>query len=230
MNIVTIIPARGGSKSIPKKNTMDFCGKPLIAWSIEQAIGCAGINNVYVSTDNPEIAAVSKTYGAKVLIRPDEFATDTASSEQALIDAVDQIVRKDKENIDVVVFLQATSPLRETSDIEGALQKFIDEQADSLFSGAVLDDFLIWHKVNGRLVSINYDYKDRGLRQNREKQYVENGSIYIFKPEILRRENNRLGGKIILYEMDFWKTYEIDTYDDIEICQYYMKSKLLKTD
>jgi len=226
MNIIAIIPARGGSKSIPKKNIMDFCGKPLIAWSIEQALDCALINSVYVSTDNEGIAEVSKKYGAEIIKRPAELATDTASSEQALLHAIDQIEKKNVENVDIVVFLQATSPLRASSDINNALRKFIDEGADSLFSAAILDDFLIWGKINDKFTSINYDYRNRGLRQDREKQYVENGSIYIFKPDILRKENNRIGGTIVLYEMEFWKTYEIDSYEDIEICEYYMKSKL----
>ena len=221
MQIVAIIPARGGSKSIPKKNVMDFCGKPLIAWSIKQALNCDLINGVYVSTDDPEIAEVSKKYGAEVVERPTELAMDTSSSEQALLHAVKHIEENSGKKIDIVIFLQATSPLREPSDVDNALQKLIDEDADSLFSAAVLDDFLIWGIVNGAgaLTSINYDYRNRGLRQSREKQYVENGSIYIFKPEVLRKENNRLGGKITPYEMEFWKTYEIDTYEDIEIPQ-----------
>ena len=227
MNIVAIIPARGGSKSIPKKNIMDFCEKPLIAWSIEQALNSSSITRVYVSTDDAEIAKVSKKYGAEVVERPAELATDTASSEQALLHAIKYIEQNSGKNIDIVVFLQATSPLREPSDIDNALQKFVNENADSLFSAAVLDDFLIWGTVKGAFTSINYDYRNRGLRQNREKQYVENGSIYIFKPDILRKENNRLGGKIVLYEMEFWKSYEIDSYEDLEICEYYMKNKLL---
>lgn len=226
MNIVAIIPARGGSKSIPKKNIMDFCEKPLIAWSIKQALNSSSITRVYVSTDDAEIAKVSKKYGADVVERPAELATDTATSEQALLHAIKHIEQNSGNKIDIVVFLQATSPLRESSDIDNALQKFVNENADSLFSAAVLDDFLIWGTVKGAFTSINYDYRNRGLRQNREKQYVENGSIYIFKPDILRKENNRLGGKIVLYEMEFWKSYEIDSYEDLEICEYYIKNKL----
>ena len=227
MYIVAIIPARGGSKAIPKKNIMDFCGKPLIAWSIEQALGCSLIDGVYVSTDDAEIARTSEEYGADIIIRPAEFATDTSSSEDAILDAIDQIEKESGREIDIVVFLQATSPLRECSDIYDALRKFIDEKADSLFSAAVLDDFLIWGNKDGKLVSINYDYTNRGLRQGREKQYVENGSIYVFRPEILRKEKNRLGGNIIVHEMEFWKTHEIDTHEDIDICQYYMDKTLL---
>lgn len=227
MYTVAIIPARGGSKVIPKKNIMDFCGKPLIAWSIEQALGCSLINDVFVSTDDAEISRVSEKYGANIIVRPSEIATDTSASEDAILHAIDEIEKESGCTIDIVVFLQATSPVRETSDIYGAIRKFIDDEADSLFSAAVLDDFLIWGNVDGRFVSINYDYKNRGLRQDREKQYVENGSIYVFRPEILRKEKNRLGGNIIIYEMEFWKIHEIDTYEDIEICQYYMDKSLL---
>jgi N-acylneuraminate cytidylyltransferase len=228
MKIVTIIPARGGSKSIHKKNLIDFCGKPLVVWSIEQAQTCALVNGVYVSTEDQEIAVVSKKYGAEVIQRPIELSTDTASSEDALVHAIDRIEKEDGRNIDIVVFLQATSPLRNPADIDNALRKFIDQDADSLFSGAILEDFLVWGEENGKLESINYNYRNRGLRQTRKKQYVENGSIYIFKPAVLRKENNRLGGKIIVYEMEFWKSYEIDSYEDIEICEYYMRNKLLR--
>jgi len=226
MKIVAIIPARGGSKSIPKKNIMDFCGKPLIAWSIEQANSCEKISGVYVSTDDKEIAEVSVGFGAKIIERPAALATDTASSEAALVDAIDQI-EKAEGKVDVVVFLQATSPLREPADIAGALDLFFEQDADSLFSGAILDDFLIWGNVNGEFTSLNYDYRNRGIRQNREKQYVENGSIYIFKPELLKKTNNRLGGKMLVFEMDFWKSWQIDTYEDMELCQFYMYSKSL---
>jgi len=228
MRIVAIIPARGGSKSIHKKNLIDFCGKPLLTWSIEQALASLLVNKVYVSTEDQEIAVVSKKYGAGVIQRPIELSTDTASSEDALVHAIDRIEKEGGRNIDIVVFLQATSPLRNPADIDNALRKFIDQDADSLFSGAILEDFLIWGDENGKLESINYNYRNRGLRQTRKKQYVENGSIYIFKPAVLKKKNNRLGGKIIVYEMEFWKSYEIDSYEDIEICEYYMRNKLLR--
>lgn len=225
--VYAIIPARGGSKSIHKKNLTAFCGKPLVAWSIEQALACALVNKVCVSTEDEEIATVSKKYGAEVIQRPAHLSTDTSRSEDALLHAINYIEGKNGKDLDAVVFLQATSPLRSASDIDDALRKFIDEGADSLFSGAVLEDFLVWGEENGKLASINYDYHNRGVRQTRAKQYVENGSIYIFKPGILRNENNRLGGKIIVYEMDFWKSYQIDSHEDIEICEYYMRNKLL---
>lgn len=223
-NIISVIPARGGSKSIPCKNITDFCGKPLIAWTIEQAKGCKQINDVYVSTDDREIGNVSDRCGAKIIWRPPELATDMAPSEGALLHAISEIEKKNK--VDIVVFLQATSPLREYNDIDNALQKFVSEGADSLFSAAALDDFCVWGDVGGEFKSITFDYRNRGRRQDRKPFYLENGSIYIFKPEIIRKHDNRLGGKISVYPMQMWKSYEIDTMEDMELCTYYMREKI----
>lgn len=226
INIVAIIPARGGSKSIPRKNIIDFCGKPLIAWSIEQALASKYISNVYVTTDNKEISNVSKAYGAKIIWRPHELATDTASSEDALLHAISNIEKTGK--IDFVVFLQPTSPIRDTNDVDKAVEEFYSKKADSLFSAAVLEDFCIWEEANHGVRSITFDYKNRGRRQDRLPYFLENGSIYIFKPDILKQNNNRLGGTIALYHMPFWKSYEIDAIEDIEVCEYFMRTKVLK--
>ena len=224
-NFLCIIPARGGSKSIPKKNIIDFCGKPLIAWSIEQASKSKYIKDVYISTDENEIADISEKYGAKIIWRPAEIATDFASSESALLHAICEIEKK--QSVNSVVFLQATSPLRTSNDINDAIEKFISEKADSLFSSAILEDFCIWEITERIMKSITYDYKRRGRRQEKKPYYLENGSIYVFKSSVLKKENNRLGGKIINFLMPFWKSYQIDIYEDLEICEYYMKNKIL---
>jgi len=224
-HILAIIPARGGSKSIPGKNIIDFCGKPLIAWSIEQALGSRYISDVYVTTDDKKIAEISQEYRAKTIRRPIELATDASSSEEALLHAISEL--EEKSTIDLVVFLQATSPLREKGDIDNAVEKLFSEKADSLFSVALLEDFCVWEEKNGSLKSVTFDYKNRGRRQNRKPYYLENGSIYIFKPEIIKKHNNRLGGKIVIYEMPLWKSYEIDSHEDIVLCEYLMKSRIL---
>jgi len=226
-NICAIIPARGGSKGIPKKNIIDFCGKPLVAWSILQCKDCDLIKEVYVSSDDEEIIDISCKYGAKAIRRPERLATDFSTSEDALLHAVSVIERE--TDIDMVVFLQATSPLREKKDIEGAITEFQDQKADSLFSAAGLEDFFIWTRTPEGFSSMNYDYKNRIRRQDVEKQFVENGSIYIFKPSILKKYNNRLGGSIGIYEMDFWKTWEIDSIEDKELCEWYFNKKILKS-
>jgi N-acylneuraminate cytidylyltransferase len=160
-SIIAIIPARGGSKAIPNKNIINFCSKPLLAWTIEQAFKSKYIDDVYVTTDSNLIKEVSRKYGAKVIYRPKKLATAKSSSEKALVHAIKKI-----ENfvpIDIVVFLQATSPLRENQDIDNAIKLFILNKADSLFSATVLEDFCTWELSNGRPQSITYDYKNRGF-------------------------------------------------------------------
>lgn len=221
---VAIIPARAGSKGIIHKNIIDFCGKPLIGWSIEQAKKADCIDEVYVSTDGEQIASISKQFGAKVIWRPKEMAGDIASSEEALIHAADTIEKEYvTDRIDKIVFLQATSPIRRDDDIDKAMSVFKNGHYDSLFSMSVLEDYCIWKEMNGQAESWSYDYRLRGRRQDREKLYLENGSIYIFTPEILRKKKNRLGGKIGMYEMPFNQSYEIDSAEDLPRCEFFMK-------
>ena len=227
MNIVCIIPARGNSKEIIDKNIINFCGKPLIAWSIEQALASNHITNVYVSSDSDKILNVSIKYGAKEIKRPDILAQDESSSEEALVHAINEIERSDGNKIDLVVFLQGTSPLRSLEDIDEAINLFIKNNLDSLFSACDLKDLMVWKNVDSELTSINYDYKNRERRQDMQKQYGENGSIYLFKPKIIRESMNRLGGKIGTYVMDAWKIHEIDNKEDIGICEYFMNIKEL---
>ena len=227
MNIVCIIPARGNSKEVIDKNIINFCGKPLIAWSIEQALASNHITNVYVSSDSDKILNVSIKYGAKKIKRPDILAQDESSSEEALVHAINEIERSDGNKIDLVVFLQGTSPLRSLEDIDEAINLFIKNNLDSLFSACDLKDLMVWKNVDSKLTSINYDYKNRERRQDMQKQYGENGSIYLFKPKIIRESMNRLGGKIGTYVMDAWKIHEIDNKEDIGICEYFMNIKEL---
>lgn len=228
MEIVAIIPARGGSKGIPHKNIIDFAGRPLVYWSIKAAIKSKYINAVYVSTDDDKIAKVSAKSGAKVIKRPSRLAQDTSTSEVALKHAIREI-RKDVKKIDYVVFLQATSPLRETKDIDMAIEQIIREKADSSLSVARLDAYFLW-KMNGKKpVSINYNYKKRKRRQNyKGVLFNENGSIYVFKPDILMKHNNRFGGRMILFEMDLWKSFQIDSLEELKLCQDIFISRKLK--
>ncbi len=227
MNIVAIIPARGNSKGIEEKNIINFCDKPLIYWTIKQALNSKYVkSNVFVSSDNKKILDISKNYGAIPILRPCNLATDKSSSEEALLHAINEIEKKN--DIDLVIFLQCTSPLRELDDIDKAIDCFIKNDYDSLFSATNMKDLCLWREINNNFNSINFDYNSRKMRQDITPQYSENGSFYIFKPEILKIHNNRFGGKIGIYEMESWKIYEIDDEDDIEICDYFMKTKILK--
>lgn len=215
---VVIIPARGGSKGIPQKNIIDFCGKPLLAWSILQAKASPSVDEVFVTTDDPHIATVAREYKADVINRPAEISGDTATSESALLHALDGIERAGTK-VEIIVFLQATSPLRESSDIEKAILAFKKEKADSLFSAAEINDLAIWKRIDGRLLHSNPDFKNRKRRQDCAEQYAENGSIYIFTPDVLRTQNNRFGGTIAISCMDTWKMFEIDTAEDLAFCR-----------
>ena len=211
---VAIIPARGGSKGIPHKNIIEFCNKPLLVHSIEQALGCPRITNTYVSSDSKKILKVAEDSGALPIERPPEIAGDTASSECALIHAVGSIKKKPK----VIVFLQPTSPLRTSAHIDNALQKFIDDGADSLFSAVDAGDVCLWEStVSPR--SITYDYRERKRRQEFPPYIVENGSIYITKTDMLLETKNRLCGKISHYLMDKWSIHEVDAPEDVALCE-----------
>jgi CMP-N,N'-diacetyllegionaminic acid synthase len=220
LEIVAIVPARGGSKGVPYKNIRPLANKPLIAHSILDAKEAHLVDRIYVTTDDAEIAQVSTDYGASIIHRPAELANDTASSESALIHALREI-EKSGINPELIVFLQCTSPLRTGLDIDRAIEQMRAENADSLLSVSPSHRFL-WHKVDNEAQSINYDYRDRQRRQDLNPQYMENGSIYIFKPWVLKELNNRLGGRISLFVMDEAQSWEIDSLEDFEYIEFLM--------
>jgi N-acylneuraminate cytidylyltransferase len=224
-NVICIIPARGGSKGIPGKNIIDFVGKPLIAHSILQALDSKYINEVYVSSDDKNILDISKTYGAIPVKRPKKLSDDFASSESALL----HVVTSKKLKPDLIVFLQATSPLRKKKDIDNTIEHLLVNNYDSIFSAVNMKHFFFWEKdENGKMKTINHDYENRKRRQDeRREQFIENGSIYVFKPEILIKNNNRLGGNIGCYPMEDWQLFEIDISEDLGICEcFYTRNKL----
>jgi N-acylneuraminate cytidylyltransferase len=227
MNIHCVIPARGGSKGIPRKNIIDFCGKPLLAWTIEQCLEADDVNDVWVSSDNDEILDVAMLYGAKAIKRPIDISGDMATSESAWLHAIDYL-KNNNIPLDVVLAPQVTSPLRETIDINNAISKFFKGNYDSMISASMAEDLFFWEESNTGLDSVNYDYKNRKRRQDFKEQIIENGSFYLFKPEVIQNNNNRLGGKIGFSKMEFWKMFEIDNAEDLRMCSALMKEFLIK--
>ncbi|MDP6380544.1 MAG: acylneuraminate cytidylyltransferase family protein, partial [Phycisphaerae bacterium] len=199
-SIVVVIPARGGSKGVPQKNIRPLAGKPLIAHTIKDAQDSRLVNRVIVSTEDAVIASISKELGAEVIPRPMELANDAATSEAALLHTLDYLEEKENLKPDLVVFLQCTSPVRGSRHIDNAIKTLEKQKADSLLSVCKSHRF-VWRLEDGVLQSINYDYQNRQRRQDLPPEYFENGSIYVFKPRVLREGNNRLGGKIAFYEM-----------------------------
>jgi len=223
--VIAIILARGGSKGIPRKNVLNFVGHPLVAWSVMQAKKTKEIDEVYVSSDSDEILEIAQSYGAKVIKRPDEYAGDTAKSEEAILHAL-KVLGSDQE---IIIMLEPTAPLRKPNDLGNAVKMFRTEGWDSCFSGAALQDFLIWKRDNnGKLTSVNYDYKNQGPRQMREPDYVENGAIYMFKPEIMLKNKNRFGGNIGIFPNYFWQSFEIDEPEDWDFVELVFHKYLSK--
>jgi len=220
-NVVAIIPVRGGSKGIIGKNLIPINGKPLVSWTIESALDSTKVSKVFVTTDSKDIMEfVQERYPEVCVVdRPESMATDTSPSEDAIIHVLDYSGIKD---IDLVVFLQATSPLRYVGDIDKALDQYVLEEADTLFSGVPLTSACVWDDTPN---SVTYDYKNRGMRQddNRKTLIVENGSIYIFTPDFIKKHRNRLGGKISVYLMDKPQLQEIDDVTDLIICEENLK-------
>ena len=225
MRVSSIILARGGSKGIPKKNIINFCGKPLLAWTILQSLATDTVSDVWVSSDSQDILDIAEQYGAKSIKRPIEISGDMESSESAWLHAIEYIESlQNHGKIDYVLAPQVTSPLREVSDFSNSITQLLHEGADALLSVAEVEDFFIWKKnIGGNPESVNYDYHDRKPRQQIENRYLENGSFYIFKPDFLKKYNNRLGGKKSLYLMDRYKMFQIDNQEDIKLASVIME-------
>ena len=218
---LAIIPARGGSKGIPGKNIKLVGGKPLIAWSIEHAKQARSIRRIVVSTDDQAIASIAQEYGAEVAWRPAEISGDKASSESALVHTLDHLRDTEGYEPELVVFLQATSPMRKPGEVQTAIDTLVREAADSLLSVCLVHGF-VWRNDKGNVSSFSYDHKNRPRRQDAPEDLVENGSIYVFKPWVIRTLNNRLGGKIALHRMDPLDSFQIDEPSDIELIDHLM--------
>jgi CMP-N,N'-diacetyllegionaminic acid synthase len=224
--VLAVIPARGGSEGIANKNIRPVIGKPLITHTIEHAKQASVVTRVVVSTDDKQIADIAREHAAEVIERPSEISGSRATSESALLHTLDYLEQRESYIPDLVVFLQCTSPIRRPDDIDRAVDTLIREEADSLLS-VVPSHTFIWRKANGEAQSFNYDYRQRPRRQDRSSEYTENGSIYVFKPWVIAKLNNRLGGKIALHVMDKVSALDIDTPEDLERCECLM-SRLLK--
>ena len=223
MNIIALIPARGGSKGIPKKNIKLFNGEPLINHSIKYAKNCNLIDEIYVSTDDEEISLVSSKAGASVIKRPINISGDNATTESAIKHTLKSLSKKP----DIIVLLQPTSPYRPKDSLREALNKFIKNNYDSLLSISPTHRF-IWSIDKKNNLKASYDFLKRPRRQDLKKSeinFIENGSLYIFKYESFLLSENRLGGKIGYVEFDEEFSHEIDTYYDFKFLEGLVKNE-----
>lgn len=220
---IAIIPARGGSKGVPRKNVRLVAGKPLVAWAIDAARAAKSVDAVYVSTDDAEIAAVSSRFGAKVIMRPPELSCDTASSESALLHAIEEL-GKSSVCPEEIVFLQCTSPLMEGADIDRCVETMHATGADSAFTAKEFFYF-VWEKnADGSCTGINHDKRFRPRRQDRPPQYEENGAIYVMKTAGFLEARHRFFGKTTLSLMPESRSLEIDTEFDLALADRFLKA------
>jgi len=223
--ILALIPARGGSKGIPHKNMSLLVGKPLIAHTIEHALRARQVNRTIVSTDAPEIAAVSKQYGAEVIRRPPEISDDEASSEAALLHALKYLQEKEGYTPDIIVFLQCTSPLTLPEDIDGTVQALLDENADSALAVTTFQHFLWQWDEHGEAVGINHDKRVRLLRQKFKSQFLETGAVYAMRTDGFEKAKHRFFGKIAMYVMPPERCLDIDEPIDLIIAEALLQER-----
>ncbi len=228
-SVLGVVTARGGSKGLPGKNIRPFCGKPLIAWSIDTAFGTNLLDAVVVSTDDPQIASVAKQYGAEVpFLRPPELAGDTASSIDVVLHAIDTLKVSGRE-FDIVVLLEPTSPLRESDDIRAALEKMLVAGAGAVVSVCRAESthpaFMFRQEENSRL-SPFMERSPTGLRrQEIEPLYFLDGTIYASRIDVLRAKRSFYHNGTVAYEVPKWKSLEIDDIDDFQMIEALAKNK-----
>ncbi|KDA05113.1 acylneuraminate cytidylyltransferase [Microbacterium sp. CH12i] len=213
---VAIIPARGGSKGVPRKNLSRVGGVPLVVRAVRAAAAANGVDLVIVSTDDDEIAATSAAAGARVIRRPAEIAGDTASSESAILHALDELERSG-DLIDVVVFVQATSPFIPSNGIDEAIDEVRAGRADSVFSAHETYGFLWRRQADGAAAAINHDASHRPRRQDREPHYLESGAFYVFRADGFRQAEHRFFGRIGIVEVPELTAIEIDDAQQLAV-------------
>ncbi|TCM37305.1 acylneuraminate cytidylyltransferase [Novosphingobium sp. ST904] len=219
MQTLAIIPARGGSKGIPRKNVLPLLDKPLIAHTIHAALLAESVDRVVVSTDDEEIASVSRAYGAEVIMRPPELASDMAKSEDALLHVLDHLDQTEGYRPDLLVFLQCTSPLTSSGDIDGTVGKLIEEQADTALS-VVPFHYFLWHgDEQSGADGVNHDKSFRLMRQQRTPEFVETGSVYVMKVPQFRDVQFRFFGRTAMHEIPVEHWQEIDEPADFRIAE-----------
>ncbi|WP_301110605.1 acylneuraminate cytidylyltransferase [Microbacterium sp.] len=215
---VAIIPARGGSKQVPRKNLQPVGGVPLVERAVRTATAASGIDLVVVSTDDDEIATVAAAAGARVIRRPAELAGDTATSESAILHALDELEAQG-ERVEIVAFLQATSPFIPSDALATAVDEVRADRADSVFSAQETYGFLWREDADGSAVAINHDAAHRPRRQDREPHHLETGAFYVFRADGFRESRHRFFGRIRIAAVPEWTAIEIDDADQLSVAR-----------
>lgn len=215
--IVAVIPARGGSKGVSRKNLRRVGGVPLVARAIAAARATASVDLVVVSTDDAEIAAVAQEWGAQVIERPAALADDSASSESVLLHALGVLEGQGVE-ADILVFLQATSPFIDPRDIDIAIELIRANEHDCVFSATETYGF-VWASEAGAASGVNHDPAVRPRRQDRDPHYLETGAFYVMDAAGFVAARHRFFGRVGLVEVAERSAMEIDTEEQLVLAQ-----------
>lgn len=226
-SVLAIILARGGSKELPRKNIRKLAGKPLIAYSIGQALESRYIGRVVVSTEDREIARVAARYQAEVIRRPDELALDDTSSVDALRHTLDYLKEAEGYSPDLVVLLQPTSPLRKVEDIDGAIDRLLEVGCDSVVSVCEVEHPAHWmYTLEGeRLKPIVGGGRKVGRRQDAPKVYRLNGAVYVTHRDVVMRQGKVMGDDTRAYIMPQERSVDIDTELDFKLAELLMRER-----
>ncbi len=220
VKVLGIIPARGGSKGIPKKNIYELNTKPLIFWTIQAAQKSKLISQTILSSEDSEIIKVAKSFNCDVpFIRPADLAKDESTSIDVIIHALECM-----ENFDYIVILQCTSPLRSGDDIDGAISLCIDKQVSAVISVTeIRENPYLAYTINaeGQLKKLLTSAATR--RQDLPVVYYPNGAVYVFRVKDLLETRSTFPADVLPYYMPRERSIDIDTYEDMALCEYYMK-------
>jgi YrbI family 3-deoxy-D-manno-octulosonate 8-phosphate phosphatase len=209
--VPAIIPARGGSKGLPRKNVLQLDGKPLLTHTIDAALDARHVSRVVVTTDDAEIAQLARAAGAEVVHRPSELAADEASSEAALLHALATLDFPANDEPEAFAFLQCTSPLTEPADIDRLIEAVVEGGADSAFLATRFSHFVWRSDESGNFHGVNHDRDRRERRQDRPVEYLETGAGYAMKLSGFRKWRHRFFGHVVAVEMPMERAGEIDT-------------------
>ncbi|MCG8409659.1 MAG: acylneuraminate cytidylyltransferase family protein [Bacteroidales bacterium] len=223
--MIAIIPARSGSKGLPGKNIKDLNGFPLIYYTIKAALDSKVIDRIIVSTDCDNIANISRELGAEVpWLRPEELASDDAKAIDVYKHAINWLNQDVGHAIEDICILLPTCPLRKYTDIDKAVELFVSKNADSVVSYTKEHHPISWHKYLGKDLSIkNISEESLKNRQEEETSYFPNGSIYIFKTQLLFSEKY-YSEKSYAYIMPRNRSVDIDYIDDFLYAEYLLKN------
>lgn len=222
--VLAIIPARGGSKGIPRKNVLPLAGKPLIVWTIEAAREARRVNRVVVSTDDDEIAEVAAAAGAETVRRPAELAGDRTPTEPVLIHVVETLRETESYQPDLLVLAQCTSPLRRADIIDAGITQLLETGCDSVLTVAPVAHWRLRGEIGPQGEwRAEYDFAQRGFSQEHAQKYSENGALYVLRREVLETYHNRLGGDVRALVMDWAQSLDIDHPEDFALAERLMR-------